>query len=108
MNIADLWRRFHDAKLREIAIRTAKQCEREIVALVGSRVRAMNPHQAKGYIKARAGLVVERRLRAGEGISLSPVRYARLEQIALETICQLVQLHLASSRLATAPVRKAA
>jgi hypothetical protein len=68
----------------------------------------MSQPQARGYIKARAGLLVERRLQEAVGRSMSAARYARLEGFALEALCQLVQMEIAAPKLAPAVVRKAA
>ena len=110
MNIAGLWRRLHESKLRDTAHRVARQCEREIVALVAARARTMSEPQARGYIKARAGLIVEKRLREAiaAGRAISADRYARLESIALDALCVLVQSEISSRRLVPLPVRKAA
>ena len=110
MNIAHLWRLGRESKLREIALCVARQCEREIVELVGRRAATMNEHQARGYIKARAGLLVERRLReaTGDRRRLSKSAYSRLEAIALDAVCFFVQAEIAAPALIPVAARRAA
>lgn len=109
MIFADLWRRFHDSKLRDAALRVAQQCESEIVSAVAHKLGAMSEMEARGYIKARSGLLIERRLAAAyAGRQLSRDRYSRLENLALETLCRLVYVEVASRQLAPATVRRAA
>jgi hypothetical protein len=109
MIFADLWRRFHDSKLRDVALRVAQQCESEMVSAVAHKLGAMSEMEARGYIKARAGLLVERRLHgAYTGLKLSRERFSRLETLALETLCRLVYVEVASRRLAPVTVRRAA
>lgn len=109
MILKQLLKRFRsESKVNQLARDVAERCRHDVWDRVWRRVATMEAAEARGYVRARAAMVVSREVEwvAVQSTNLSETRRERLFDQALVCVTQLI---LAEARaLQVAPARHAA
>lgn len=109
MILQQVFERFRgEAKMHELVRDVAERCRHEVWERVWRRVPAMDTAEARGYVRARAAIVVSREVdwTAERTKWINSARQQRLFDAALARVTQLI---VAEARAVhVAPVRRAA
>lgn len=98
-----------ETKLARAADRLAALCQEQVWRLVQQRALAMSPAEARGYVRARAGLLVKRTVEAELARSrhLAGAR-ERLLDLTTDQVVRLIGAQLRAVRPALRSQRRAA
>lgn len=109
MNLKQVFERFRgEAKLKDLARDVAERCRHDVWDKVWRRVPAMDMAEARGYVRARAAIVVSREV---DWIAEHSkwVNGARRQRLFDQTLALVTQLIVAEARAVhVAPARRAA
>jgi hypothetical protein len=109
MNLKQVFERFRgESKMNELARDTAERCRHDVWDKVWRRVPAMELAEARGYVRARAAIVVSHEVEAVADHS-KWLNGARRQRLFDQTLAQVTQLIVAEARaIHVAPARRAA
>jgi hypothetical protein len=99
-----LWRR-RESAVAEVAARVVSLVSESVRPLVERRVAQMGLHEARGYVRARAGHLIDEAIAMVTAHDL-PYRRQSLEEVRAASIEQLVRVLLKRPKLST--IRRAA
>jgi hypothetical protein len=98
-----------EAKLVRAADRLAATCQEQVWRLVQERALAMSPAEARGYVRARAGLIVKHAVDAELASSRQWSRWPdRLRDVTTDQVVRLIGAQLRAVRPALRSIRRAA
>ncbi|QDU93252.1 hypothetical protein [Lignipirellula cremea] len=96
-------------QLTELSEKLACDCRHQVWQRIVNRAGGMSPAESRGYIRARAAVVVKREvLRAVQNEQFSAPTLQRLQQLTSDAVLRLISTQLHMLQPATAPLRRAA
>lgn len=98
-----------ESKLVQLADRLAAKCQEQVWRLVQQQALVMSPAEARGYVRARAGLIVKHTVETelASARRLAPAS-ERLRDLTTEQVVRLVGAQLRAVRPATRSLRRVA
>jgi hypothetical protein len=88
-----------ESKLALLADRLAAACQEQVWRVVQQQALAMSPAEARGYVRARAGLIVKRTVDAElERAAQWSSRREQLRDLTTETVVRVIGAQLRAVR----------
>ena len=97
-----------ESKMIQVADRLAAKCQEQVWRIVQQHAVTMTPEEARGYVRARAGLLVKHTVEAELASGRSRHDSDRLRDLTSERVVRLIGAQLRAVRPVARGVRRAA
>lgn len=98
-----------ESKMIQLADRLAAKCQEQVWRIVQTHALVMSPAEARGYVRARAGLIVKHAVEAEVPHGrLEDAHGERLRDMTTERVVRLIGAQLRAVRPAARGARRAA